>query len=68
MVINHGHFSAEPLGRCGWARPIHTEAADPLDSGTGSDVTIRELAERIPELVRFSGGVDFDPTRSDGAH
>lgn len=34
--------------------------------GTGTDVTIRELAETIMEVVGFNGGVVFDVTKPDG--
>lgn len=34
--------------------------------GTGSDVTIRELAEIIMEVVGFQGRIEFDATRPDG--
>ena len=35
--------------------------------GTGSDVTIRELAERVMEVVGFDGQIVFDPSKPDGA-
>jgi GDP-L-fucose synthase len=34
--------------------------------GTGSDVTIRELAETVMSVVGFEGGVVFDQTKPDG--
>jgi len=34
--------------------------------GTGTDVTIRELAETIKEVVEFQGGLDFDASKPDG--
>ena len=34
--------------------------------GTGTDVTIRELAEKIMKVVGFKGGVEFDVTKPDG--
>jgi GDP-L-fucose synthase len=34
--------------------------------GTGVDVTIRELAETVMEVVGFKGGVVFDATKPDG--
>lgn len=34
--------------------------------GTGTDVTIRELAETVMDVVGFSGGVVFDATKPDG--
>lgn len=34
--------------------------------GTGTDVTIRELAEAVMETVGFKGGIVFDATKPDG--
>jgi GDP-L-fucose synthase len=34
--------------------------------GTGTDVTIRELAETVMEVVGFKGGIIFDTTKPDG--
>ena len=38
----------------------------PLNIGTGTDVSIRELAELIARVVGFRGRITFDPTRPDG--
>ena len=38
----------------------------PINVGTGSDVTIRELAETIARVVGYTGRIEFDPTRPDG--
>jgi len=43
--------------------------ADPPDwvnIGTGEDLTIRELAERVAQTVGFSGAITTDPTKPDG--
>ena len=37
-----------------------------VNVGWGEDVTIRELAEMIREIVGFSGHLVFDPTKPDG--
>ncbi|HEY9855442.1 MAG TPA: GDP-L-fucose synthase [Stenomitos sp.] len=42
------------------------EGQDPLNVGTGTDVTIRELAELIAETVGFEGEVVWDNTKPDG--
>ena len=34
--------------------------------GTGTDVTIRELAETVMETVGFDGGIEFDSSKPDG--
>jgi GDP-L-fucose synthase len=37
-----------------------------VNLGTGIDVTIRELAETIREVVGYQGALSFDPTKPDG--
>lgn len=37
-----------------------------LNAGTGRDCTIRELAERISDVVGFGGEVEFDTSKPDG--
>lgn len=37
-----------------------------LNVGTGEDVTIRELAETVKEIVGFRGEIVFDTTKPDG--
>ena len=37
-----------------------------INVGTGQDVTVRELAETIAEVVGFDGGFDYDSTKPDG--
>src|SRR5471032_3311271 len=37
-----------------------------LNIGTGQDVTIRELAETVMEVVGFTGRIVFDATKPDG--
>ncbi|HEY6797805.1 MAG TPA: GDP-L-fucose synthase [Kineosporiaceae bacterium] len=37
-----------------------------INVGTGSDVSIRELAELIAEIVGWSGTMAFDPSKPDG--
>ena len=44
-----------------------TEDAPPLvNIGTGEDVTIRELAETVAEVLGFKGALLFDTTKPDG--
>jgi GDP-L-fucose synthase len=38
-----------------------------INVGTGTDVTIRELAEIIAEITGFTGKIVFDSTKPDGA-
>jgi len=37
-----------------------------VNVGTGSDVTIAELAQTIGEVVGYTGAIVFDPTKPDG--
>jgi GDP-L-fucose synthase len=37
-----------------------------LNLGTGSDLSIRQLAELIKKTVGFSGRIDWDPSKPDG--
>ena len=39
-----------------------------INVGTGTDVTIKELAETIRDIVEFRGEVMFDSTQPDGTH
>ena len=38
-----------------------------LNAGTGVDLTIRELAELIADVVGFEGKIEFDTSKPDGA-
>lgn len=38
-----------------------------LNVGAGSDLSIRELAEKIASVVGYRGRVEFDPSQPDGA-
>jgi len=40
--------------------------AEPINVGCGEDLTIRELATKIAQVVDFRGRFEFDPTRPDG--
>ena len=42
------------------------ETPERINVGTGRDITIRELAELIAEVVGYSGDIAFDPSRPDG--
>jgi GDP-L-fucose synthase len=37
-----------------------------VNVGTGSDVTIRELASLVAEAVGYTGDILWDPTKPDG--
>ena len=38
-----------------------------INVGTGEDLTIRELAERVGRVVGYRGRIVFDTTKPDGA-
>ena len=38
-----------------------------INVGTGKDITIREMAETMKEVTRYTGKLSFDTTKSDGA-
>jgi GDP-L-fucose synthase len=40
--------------------------AELVNIGTGIDVTIKELAETVKEIVGFTGSIQWDSTRPDG--
>ena len=44
----------------------HYDERGPVNVGTGEDLTIRELAELVAELVGFTGEIHFDFARPDG--
>lgn len=44
----------------------HYDQPDLINVGCGQDVTIRELAETICEVLGFEGTLEFDPTKPDG--
>jgi len=39
---------------------------EPINVGTGSDVTIREVAEVVARTVGYRGAIEFDDTKPDG--
>jgi GDP-L-fucose synthase len=38
-----------------------------INVGTGTDLTIKELAETIKAVVGYAGSIDFDPSKPDGS-
>ena len=44
----------------------HFSGEGPVNVGTGTDITIRELAEMLAEISGFRGRLVFDPSRPDG--
>ena len=46
---------------------LHTDSTALVNIGIGADVTIRELAEQIAQVVGYTGEIAFDLTKPDGA-
>lgn len=44
----------------------HYDGAQQVNVGTGSDVTIKEIAETIAEVVGFEGTTEWDTSKPDG--
>jgi GDP-L-fucose synthase len=44
----------------------HYQGEEIVNVGTGTDVTIAELARTIQEVVGYTGSLRFDPTKPDG--
>jgi len=44
----------------------HYEGADPINIGSGDDVSIRELATLIREVADYGGDLEFDTRKPDG--
>jgi GDP-L-fucose synthase len=42
------------------------DAPEPINVGTGTDLTIAELAERICRVVGYAGRVEYDTSKPDG--
>jgi GDP-L-fucose synthase len=40
--------------------------ADPINLGTGNEITIRDLAMKIKEVGRYNANIMWDPTKPDG--
>jgi GDP-L-fucose synthase len=44
----------------------HVSAPGPINVGSGEDLSIRDLAETIADVVGFEGQLVFDPSKPDG--
>jgi GDP-L-fucose synthase len=49
-----------------WLAAQGYDGADPVNLGTGAEISIRELAELIAELTGFSGEIVWDTTKPNG--
>jgi GDP-L-fucose synthase len=44
----------------------HYDEPEPINVGTGSDLTIGELAALVAQVVGFTGRIEHDPSKPDG--
>jgi GDP-L-fucose synthase len=44
----------------------YEDVGEIVNIGVGTDTSIKDLAERIKNIVGFSGGLQFDPSKPDG--
>jgi GDP-L-fucose synthase len=44
----------------------HVSQPGPINVGSGQEVTIRQLAEMVREVVGYAGGIEWDSTKPDG--
>jgi GDP-L-fucose synthase len=44
------------------------ERSEPLNIGVGKDISIRELAGLVKEIIGYEGEVRYDPSKPDGTH
>jgi GDP-L-fucose synthase len=44
----------------------HYDEPEPINVGLGSDLSIRQLAEMVAEVVGYQGQLEFDPSKPDG--
>jgi GDP-L-fucose synthase len=49
-----------------WLAAQHYDGADPVNLGTGEEISIRELAELVGELTGYEGEIVWDTTKPNG--
>jgi GDP-L-fucose synthase len=58
-------FAPDLADACVWVMD-HYDENDPINLGSGNDLSIRELAEAVCKVVSFAGNLEFDTTKPDG--
>ena len=48
------------------AQTIYEQGITHLNVGTGKEISIRELADMIKEIIGFDGGIEYDTEKPDG--
>ncbi len=56
----------DDLAAASWYLMEHYDEAGPINVGTGEEVSIRELAERIRNVVHPTAELSFDSSKADG--
>lgn len=60
--------ASDIAGACLMLLEKNTNALElPINIGSGSDISIRELAEKIAHIVGFGGAIEWDAGKPDGA-
>jgi GDP-L-fucose synthase len=49
-----------------WLASQHYDGTDPVNLGTGEEISIRELAELVAELTAFDGEIEWDSSQPNG--
>jgi GDP-L-fucose synthase len=49
-----------------WLASQHYDGTDPVNLGTGEEISIRELAELVAELTGYTGEIVWDTTKPNG--
>jgi GDP-L-fucose synthase len=49
-----------------WLAGQHYDGADPVNLGTGEEISIRELAELVADVIGFEGEIVWDTSRPNG--
>jgi len=44
----------------------HYDAPEPINVGVGKDLSIRQLAELVSDIIGYEGSIEFDTSKPDG--
>ena len=63
--MRRGHWD-EAVERLDHAVDLNRDDPQPMNLGTGLEVSMRDLATCVAQAVGYRGGVEWDPSRPDG--